>query len=69
MTNTLTMDTKYTNITGVSSSPFSNLYNLTAYYSLDSQTRSVRETFNPMCEVFPNVSCVLKIFIALSGAQ
>jgi len=25
------------------------------YYSLDSQTRSLRDTFNPMCEVFPNV--------------
>merc|ERR1712079_816790 len=26
------------------------------YYSLDSETRSLRETFNPMCEVFPNVA-------------
>ena len=26
-----------------------------SYFSLDSETRSLRETFNPMCEVFPNV--------------
>jgi len=25
------------------------------YYSLDSETRSLKTTFNPMCEVFPNV--------------
>jgi len=30
-------------------------YNVYRYYSLDSETRSLKETFNPMCEVFPKV--------------
>jgi len=30
-------------------------YNVYKYYSLDSETRSLKETYNPFCEVFPKV--------------
>ena len=48
----------FTNTTGkkwLMDIDMNQIFNSFSYFSLDSETRSLRETFNPMCEVFPNV--------------
>ena len=56
--NILIMVIWFTNTTGkkwLMDIDMNQIFNSFSYFSLDSETRSLRETFNPMCEVFPNV--------------
>ena len=56
--NILIMVIWFTNTTGkkwLMDIHMNQIFNSFSYFSLDSETRSLRETFNPMCEVFPNV--------------
>ena len=53
---TLIMAILSINIIGKENITKNILINQIYFYSLDSETRSLKTTFNPMCEVFPNVS-------------